>query len=119
MRVKEGADLNGVHFLLWYAAAVYDWMRLKRGLGPGTITSGRDGDSARSPDSLHPLGLALDLRTSDLSDDDAAALERDLAVKLGGQFYLEHQTGNEGRHLHVQLHRAIVTAAIEQQASSG
>lgn len=118
MRVKDGADVNGIHFLLLYAAAVYDFLRLRHGWGPGTITSGRDDDEHRTAASLHRVGLALDLRTSDLSSDQAAQLEDELRGYLGAMFYVEHQASSEGRHLHVQLSRAQVTASIEAQASA-
>lgn len=109
MKVKSGVELNGVHFLLWYAAALYDAIRQSYSLGEGTITSGRDGGDAFGParvaNSQHPAGLAVDLRSTDLpggpQGEYADAVARLLQQALGQAFYVLR----EEDHIHVELRR--------------
>jgi hypothetical protein len=70
MRIKAGVQLDGVHFMLWYAAALADWVRQYLGYGEATLTGGREPADyfgpARVRATLHPGGYALDFRTNDL-----------------------------------------------------
>lgn len=103
MRVKDGVIIDGVHPYILIAAAVYDLLRQSRGWGEGTITSVRDGGdavgAARVTGSLHPHGLAVDLRTRDLDANAARSLAVQLRMMLGGAF----DVVEEADHLHVEL----------------
>lgn len=103
MRVKAGVNLDGVHFMLFFAAAYYDYMRQANGLGEGTITSGKDGGDSYGParvhSSFHPSGRAVDLRTRDMPVEVANSLALALQEALGSDFRIVL----EQDHIHVEL----------------
>lgn len=64
MRLKAGVQLDGVHYLLFYAATVYDILHQQVAGSEGTLTSARDSQHAQH--SWHYQGRAIDVRTRDL-----------------------------------------------------
>jgi len=96
--VKSGVNLNGVHFMLWYAVAVYDYLRLANGLREGTITGGRESAPGRVKDTLHPSGRAVDLRTNDIPANVRQPLANELQRSLGDVF----DVVLESDHIHVE-----------------
>lgn len=106
MRLKTGVRLDGVHFMLWYAAAVWDWMRQSNGFGEGTITGGREpADSvgaARTRGTLHPSGRALDFRTNDLPGGALGVPAQQLAAGLQNALGADFDVVLEGDHCHVE-----------------
>lgn len=102
VKVKAGVTLNGMHFLLFYAAALYDYLRQANGLGEGTITGGLENadkvGAARVRGTLHPWGKAVDLRISDMP----AAVWSDLARVLQQQLGPAFQVILEEDHIHVE-----------------
>lgn len=111
MRVKSGVNLDGVHFLLFYAAAVYDYLRQSHQLGEGTITGGReqadDVGAARVANTLHPGGGAIDLRSRDIPEGLRVDLGIALRKALGGVFVVVQ----ERDHYHVELRLQGLTGA--------
>lgn len=103
MRVKSGVDLNGTHYLLFYAAAVYDYMRQSYNLGEGTISGGReeadDVGPARVSTSKHPGGRAIDLRSLDIPADIRTDFGNALQRALGALFVVVQEVD----HYHVEL----------------
>lgn len=102
MRVKPGVQLDGVHFMLFYAAAVYDWMRHSYQLGEGTISSGReaaDNVGAARVDLDHPSGIAIDLRSRDIPEYLRVDFGKALQRALGAVFVVVHEVD----HYHVEL----------------
>ena len=106
MRIKTGVKLDGLHFMLWYAAAVADYTRQALGLGEATVTGGREpADSygpARVRGTLHPGGFALDVRTNDLpggsQGQQAYQWAQAISRYLGGGF----DVVVEADHIHVE-----------------
>lgn len=103
MRVKGGVNLDGLHYLLWYAAAVADYMHQANGWGEATVTSALDGGDAfgarRVANSLHPRGGAIDLRSRDVPAHQQLAFARQLQAQLGSVFQVIHETD----HFHIEL----------------
>lgn len=104
LRVKPGVSLEGLQPIMLVVAWIYDYLRTALGWGDGTITSGTDQaddvGARRVADTLHARGLAVDLRTVDLSDGQASQLASMLARVLepyGFQVILERD------HIHVEL----------------
>ena len=108
MRVKPGVNLNGVHFMCFYAAVVYSWLRETNGYGEGTITGGKEGADkvgpARVRNTLHPLGRAVDLRTNDLPADVPPQLAAALGQALGTAFHVVL----EPDHIHVEFNEPTI-----------
>lgn len=86
MKIKPGVQLDGVHFMLWYAAAVADWIRQAFNWGEATITGGREPADAYGPQRVkntrHPGGYAIDLRTTDLPGGNMSTAARTWASTL-------------------------------------
>lgn len=102
MLVKAGVNLSGMHYGLWYAAAIYDAIRQQSGLGQGTITGGIEGADAVGPARIggqHAAGMAVDLRTRDLPE----ALRPELAEVLQQVLGSSYRVVLESDHIHVQL----------------
>lgn len=103
MKIKPGAEINGLHYLLWYAAAVADYLHQAYGFGEATITSALDGaDSFGAPRvafSDHPLGRAFDLRFWNIPAELRASFAAALQNALGGAF----RVVLESDHIHVEL----------------
>lgn len=94
---------------MWYAAAVADYLHQSQGWGQATITSGLDGGDAfgapRVTRSGHPVGLALDIRSRDMPDDQRQAFASALQSMLGNFFRVVLEVD----HFHVELAN-VVTA---------
>jgi len=102
MRIKAGVNLDGVHYLLWYAAAVYDALRQSYGYGEGTVTGGREGADVLGGARVggeHGVGIAVDLRTRDLPPMIVEQIRRSMKALLGDGFDVIIETD----HLHVDL----------------
>jgi len=100
--IKQGVQLDGVHWALWYAAALWELLREARGLGPATITGGREGADVSGPARVggeHAAGLALDFRTRDLPSYVVGDLAGQLRTALGPQF----DVIVESDHIHVDI----------------
>jgi hypothetical protein len=102
--IKPGVDLRGLvpQMAIAYiiACVVYNKHQC---VEQCVITSGVD--SVHGPNSLHPLGKALDLRTNTLSGDVALMIHHDLKQALGGQF----DVVLEKDHIHVEFDPKEVT----------
>lgn len=107
MLVKPGVQLNGVHYMLWYAAAIWDYILTNNGLPQGTITGGIEGADpvgpARVSGTKHPWGFALDFRTRDLPSHLLPDLAQLLRRTLGPAF----DVVLESDHIHVELAGAL------------
>lgn len=68
MRLKTGVSYVGVQPQIWYAIGVADELHRMIANSPIVVTSLTDGE--HNPGSLHPKGLAADLRDIDLNPDD-------------------------------------------------
>lgn len=99
MRIKAGADLNGVHFMLWYAAAVFDALHQQQGFGEAYVTSGRDIALGRVSNTLHADGGALDFRRWQIPSGRMPAFLAQLRQHLGPAF----EVILEDDHIHVEL----------------
>lgn len=71
MRLKEGVNLDGVHYLLFYAAVIYDVLHQQLIGTDGTLTSARD--SQHADHSWHYQGRAIDVRTYDIPNPEQLA----------------------------------------------
>lgn len=113
MRIKPGVKLDGVHFMLWYAAALCDYIRLMNGLGEGTITGGREPADkigpARVRNTLHPSGHAIDFRTNDLPGGSTGQTAHSLAQTLYNALGAPFDVIVEGDHLHVEYVEPVRT----------
>lgn len=103
LQVKSSViGLHQVDPVLVIAAQVYDYVRVYFGWGDGTITSAMDqGDNIgapRSETSAHPWGMALDLRTRDLSADQVNVIAYVLRLVLP-----QVQVIVESDHIHIQV----------------
>lgn len=99
MLVKPGVQLNGVHYLLWYAAAVVEHIRLSNGLGPATITGGTEDDPDRVG-AEHHAGIGLDFRTRDIPP----SLRPDFAELVRRALGPTFEVLLEPDHLHIDLY---------------
>lgn len=84
------------------------------GITRGTvITSGTDGQ--HSVNSLHYLGLAVDIRTRDLSATQKVQLSRALRVRLNGDVMKNrpYQIVIESDHFHIEYQPAAGVTAVE------
>lgn len=103
MRLKTEGDrpatVNGVQPEIVVAMMVASTVFAEWGLTM-TVTSLTDGAEWRSPRSLHPSGLAFDIRVWDLKTDlKRIAMVRALQKALGDEF----DVVDEGDHIHVEF----------------
>jgi len=100
MKIKPGADIKGLRNIMRAALHVADGLWESSGRSEGvTITCGLDGvHSARS---LHPCGLALDLRTRYFTRETAEELANRLRIEIKA---MDQNYGVvfEGDHIHIQ-----------------
>ena len=95
--IKEGVDLRGLQPQLAVAYAIAWWVYAKNGQVPCVITSASD--SAHGPNSLHPSGNALDLRTRGIAPGVLLDIHQQLTDALGAQF----DVVLEDDHLHMEF----------------
>ena len=111
MRIKPGVKLDGLSYMLVWAAAVIDFIHQARGYGEATITSGLDGGDAYGParvaGTLHPRGLPLDFRIWEIPAQLRQAFAQEVQRNLGNAF----QVILEEDHLHVELQMTGFRAA--------
>lgn len=94
LRLKDGAELNGVSWRMFFVAIIIEPIFFKRGVEL-VLTSGTDGE--HSEYSLHYEGLALDVRSRDVNDPATVLTEiRQRIEPLGYAAILE------GTHFHIQ-----------------
>jgi hypothetical protein len=99
MIFKDGVVTAGVIPQIWFAVGVADCWRRFQGFGQATVCAMRDG--AHMKGSLHYDGRAVDLRTHDMSPDEAerfAAVMKQQLYPYG--FDVVHEHGTE--HLHIE-----------------
>lgn len=110
MKIKPGVELNGVHFMLWYAAAVADWVRNYLGHGEATITGGREPADVVGPrrvrNTFHPGGYALDFRTNDLPGGSLGYAAQRWAQVLQQALGVDFEIVVEQDHIHIEYHAA-------------
>jgi hypothetical protein len=99
MRVKSGATVDGMHWMLWYAAAVADVAHQQYTGQEATITSGTDMAMGRVTATLHARGGAFDLRAWALVGAARVRFLQALRVHLGPAF----DVIDEDDHIHVEL----------------
>lgn len=96
LKIKPGVSLKGVQPqvlpIMLIAAAIYQGFGLD-----AVVTSGTDGRHREG--SLHYRGLALDLRSNNLTAEQAASVGRQLRAALGA----EYDVVIEGDHIHVEF----------------
>ena len=101
LRIKEGVDLFGVHAIMHLVMIVGEpiWYHHGQDL---TITSGRDG--VHGPKSLHPKGLALDLRANFWTPAEAEEVANKLRDALTSDFdvLLELKPDGSVSHIHTE-----------------
>jgi hypothetical protein len=92
---------------MWYAAAVADYLHQANGWGEATITSGLDGGDAwgapRVARSEHPVGTAIDIRSSDMPANLRQAFAAQLQQMLGSFF----RVILEADHIHIELGQQV------------
>jgi hypothetical protein len=93
---KPGVDLNGMKAELVYALLVADGVFSSLGKAC-TVTSVCDGKHGRG--SLHYVGLAMDLRTRHLTENEQREVKAEIAKRLGEQF----DVVLEKTHLHIEF----------------
>lgn len=94
--IKEGVELRGMSQYIWDAVYVAKEIYRKHGLHL-TITSGLEG--VHSSTSLHYVGLAVDLRTSNIqSRDHAIQITEEIREALGS----DYQVIYESNHIHIE-----------------
>lgn len=112
MYFKAGVRLERVHYLTIYGMAVADLMQQQLLGAEATVTSVQDGGdswgAARVAGSLHPGGMAFDLRTRDMDPGTVAAFAQRLQAQLGGYF----QVLVEADHIHVELNLRALGVAV-------
>jgi hypothetical protein len=121
LQLKPEVKIDGVTNEVWYAVGVCEGIRLAFNLGSVTVTSMADG--VHNPGSLHPKGLAADLRTHDLVPADRegvfAALKKALepqgfdVVWEGGKGATPATTG---AHIHVEFQPKPGESFIKREA---
>lgn len=96
MRLKPGVKLAGVKTEIMFAVLVAD--QVYREVGKDVvITSVTDG--THSANSLHYKGLAVDLRTSYLTEQEKKFAVEQLKVRLGAEF----DVVLESTHIHIEF----------------
>lgn len=95
MKLKPGVNLKDVNWRMFFAAIVAEEIYHKYG-AELVITSANDGK--HRPDSLHYRGLALDLRTWQISGREQQ-VANELQQVLGDDF----DVIAEANHIHVEL----------------
>jgi hypothetical protein len=106
MLYKHGVDFVGLQAPMWYALGVMEVIYAKKGEHM-VLAVGTDGVHS-VPNSLHAKGLAVDLRTRNLSDTIVALMVADAKLILfpvGYDVVNEHHTvvdGVEQPHIHVE-----------------
>ena len=97
MKLKDGADIKGLHpcmrAVLRHSDAIWEDLGRPEGV---TITAGLDG--VHSAASWHYYGLALDLRTHYFEENDVNYAVRELRKWLPAFDVVEHST-----HIHVEV----------------
>lgn len=95
--MKFGVEQLGTHPTLWYALGVLDILHKEAFREPIEVTSMKDG--THMPGSLHPLGLAADIRTRNHDADSTKAFA---GRALACLFPLGFDVILETDHLHVE-----------------
>ncbi len=98
MRIKEGAEINGLRAETLLAYIIADQVYTKYGI-ECVLTEGTGGKHGRA--SLHYVGLAIDIRTRNIESKDTQLLiAAEIRERLGDQYdviledthcHLEHQ----------------------------
>lgn len=96
MKFKDGVSLAGMWPQIGIAIAIADQVYSEYGKEL-VVTSVTDGEHKKG--SLHPLGLACDLRTRYFTDDELAHIERDLRLRLTH----EYDIVVESDHIHIEF----------------
>lgn len=95
MKLKEGVNLEGVQWQMFKAAVIAEAVFAKHG-SELTITSAND--SKHGPNTLHHKGLALDLRTWQVTGREGALIA-DLKRELGD----DYDVVLESDHIHMEF----------------
>lgn len=106
MLVKPGVQLSGVHYLLWYAAAVWDYILASNSLAEGMITGGREGADLVGAPRLgreHAAGLGVDFRRPDWPAFNQPGRIRELVELFRRLVGPDFQIIVERDHIHVDL----------------
>jgi len=96
MKIKEGANIQGINIRIRPALAAADqiWKQYDKNL---VVTCGLDGE--HSAGSLHYYGLAVDLRTNYFTETAAQQVRQELANALGDDYDVVYHAGS---HMHVE-----------------
>ena len=94
MKLKSGTDVGGIKPEI--IVAMISCLTVVPKYGPFTITSIVDGEHKKG--SLHPEGLAIDVRTRDMKPGAAEKCVRELQDALG----LQYDVLFEGDHIHIE-----------------
>jgi len=96
MRIKPGANLDGISAAMLHACAVIDEIYIRIAGHEVTLTSGKDGK--HSDRSLHYEGNADDFRKRDVSPNDYILILAEVKRKLGK----DYDVIDEATHMHVE-----------------
>lgn len=100
LQIKQGAELYGLqpvmHQVISTSELLFDTVQL-----PLVITSGTETVPARSANSMHIRGCALDLRAKHLPQDKRAGFHRLLRSQLPGYTVLHEDKDTPNEHYHV------------------
>lgn len=109
MLVKPGVQLSGLHYGMWYAAALWDYLLTSNGYDQGTISGGREGADLIGPARVggeHNAGIALDLRRPDWPSFTAPDLVEQIVTQYRRLLGPSFQVIVERDHVHVDLYPA-------------
>ena len=95
--IKPGVDLRGIHPQLAIAYTIAALIYQEKSTAPCVITSCSDG--THGPNSLHYVGMALDIRTRHLRPDQVHPVYVAIKQALGEQF----DVVLEGTHIHIEF----------------
>lgn len=109
MLVKPGVQLSGVHYMLWYAAAVWGYILASNSLAEGMISGGTEGADpvgAARVGGEHAAGIGLDFRRPDWPAFRQPGRVADLAGLLRRLLGPDFEVIVERDHIHVDLYPA-------------
>ncbi len=106
MNLKDGVQFEGIHAATLYAIAKAEEimgpiLRSKVPAREPTITALRDGQHMAT--SLHYVGLAVDLRSHDLTEAEIVTVTATLRKALGSSYDVVMEATGANAHFHIEV----------------
>ncbi len=106
MNLKEGVLFDRIHAATLYAMAKAEEimgpiLRAKKEPKEPTVTALMDGHHMAT--SLHYVGLAVDIRSHDLTAEEIAQVTADLKKALGGDYDVIMEATGTNAHYHIEV----------------